>query len=198
LTYTLFDEFSGAADPARVPPPSPGVELVIAANHKPIAIESHAVNFPAAAEHYLGDVRSIDMRKFGRTDIFWSSPSCFPAGTLILTKRGLVPIDEVVVGDEAFTHERRWKPVTATMIRIADTVTVKANGLATEIETTREHPFYTRRRIVQYRNRRRRWRYEDPAWTETARLERLQHLIATPADFGQTLPGPDWTMLEAA
>ncbi len=55
----------------------PGVELVLAANHTEIAIRSHAANFPGA-DHYPGDVRSIDMAKFPRADLFWASPSCPP------------------------------------------------------------------------------------------------------------------------
>lgn len=42
---------------------------------------------------------------------------CFPAETLILTRRGHVPIEDVVVGDEVFTHRNRWRPVTAVMQR---------------------------------------------------------------------------------
>lgn len=39
---------------------------------------------------------------------------CFPAGTLVLTRRGLRPIEDVETGDVVFTHRRRWRPVTAT------------------------------------------------------------------------------------
>lgn len=37
---------------------------------------------------------------------------CVAAGALVLTRgRGLVPIEDVVVGDEVRTHEHRWMPV---------------------------------------------------------------------------------------
>ena len=36
-----------------------------------------------------------------------------PRGTLILTLRGLIPIEEVVVGDQVLTHRNRWRGVSA-------------------------------------------------------------------------------------
>lgn len=68
---------------------------------------------------------------------------CFPAGTVVLTKRGLVAIEAVKVGDQVMTHQARWKPVTAKMSRIADTVRVKGYGNSI-IECTPNHPFYAR------------------------------------------------------
>ena len=39
---------------------------------------------------------------------------CFPAGSMVRTKRGDVPIELVVVGDEVLTHENRWRTVLGT------------------------------------------------------------------------------------
>lgn len=38
-------------------------------------------------------------------------PKCLPHGTLVLTKRGYVPIELVRVGDKVLTHRRRWRTV---------------------------------------------------------------------------------------
>ena len=55
-------------------------------------------------------------------DAIHASPPCFIAGTPVLTRRGSVPIEEVTVGDEVWTHARseerrvgkecrsRWSP----------------------------------------------------------------------------------------
>jgi DNA (cytosine-5)-methyltransferase 1 len=77
VSLTLYDEFAGCGGSSQGAAAVPGVELVLAANHTEIAIRSHAANFPAA-DHYLGDVRAIDMAKFPRADLFWASPSCPP------------------------------------------------------------------------------------------------------------------------
>jgi len=55
-------------------------------------------------------------------------PECFPAGTLILTRAGYMPIEEVKVGDCVLTHRRRWRRVTSTTTRVRDTVTVAGHG----------------------------------------------------------------------
>ena len=97
----------------------------------------------------LWDITKVDwqavLKEHGPVDILTGGFPCFPAGTLITTSTGLVPIEQVKVGDEVLTHERRWKPVVQTMSRQADhRITVKIMGAPT-ITTTDEHPFYVRR-----------------------------------------------------
>ena len=43
--------------------------------------------------------------------------NCFPAGTPVLTKRGFLPIQHVLPGDEVLTHRNRFKLVTHVMER---------------------------------------------------------------------------------
>jgi DNA (cytosine-5)-methyltransferase 1 len=77
MTLTLYDEFAGCGGSSQGAASVPGVELILAANHDRVAIDSHRENFPGA-DHYLGDIRSIDLAKFPRADLFWASPSCPP------------------------------------------------------------------------------------------------------------------------
>lgn len=74
---TLYDEFAGVGGSSWGATRVPGVQAIFAANHWKVAIDSHAANFPAA-DHYCGDVQSIDMAKLPRADIFWASPACPP------------------------------------------------------------------------------------------------------------------------
>ena len=74
--------------------------------------------------------------------VWTGSPPCFPAGTLVLTRRGLIPIEAVSVGDEVLTHEARWRAVTATGDEVADTVVVKGQGHF-GLQCTPDHPFLT-------------------------------------------------------
>lgn len=54
---------------------------------------------------------------------------CFPAGTMVLSARGLIPIESVEVGDEVLTHRQRWRPVTHTMKRgLRPAVRVRGQG----------------------------------------------------------------------
>ncbi|MFI6663193.1 DNA cytosine methyltransferase [Streptomyces sp. NPDC050523] len=59
-----------------------GLELKLAANHWPTAIETHAANHPDA-EHLCADIDRYDMRRLPSTDVLWASPICTelsPAG----------------------------------------------------------------------------------------------------------------------
>ena len=77
MTLTLYDEFAGWGGSSQGSTAVPGVELALAANHAPIAIEVHNLNFPDA-DHYLGDVTKADITRFPRADLFWASPACPP------------------------------------------------------------------------------------------------------------------------
>ena len=51
------------------------------------------------------------------------------AGALVLTRRGQVPVEQIVVGDEVFTHEGRWRPVEHVVAYFnPDVVTVSGGG----------------------------------------------------------------------
>jgi Hint domain len=51
-------------------------------------------------------------RRYPSTDSLLASPACFPAGTLILADRGLIPIEDIKVGDRVLTHEVGGRGVT--------------------------------------------------------------------------------------
>lgn len=187
---SVMDWFCGAGGSSQGAHAVPGLRVARAANHWKQALQSHAMNFPGVA-HYMGDIRKAPVWAWPITDLFWASPECFPAGTLILTRRGQVPIEDVVVGDDVFTHERRWRPVTTTMRKMAETVMVKGIGHAGGIETTAEHPFYARQRRKVWNNEDRayRWQLSDSSeWTEAKNLQ--GRLWAAPLDFGDELPVP--------
>ncbi|MEU1853914.1 Hint domain-containing protein [Streptomyces sp. NPDC019990] len=116
------------------------------------------------------------------------APEGFPAGTMILTRRGLLPIEAVAVGDEVFTHERRWQPVLETMTATADTVRVHCTSFISGLATTADHPFYTRTAPVLLDG--------GPAgglstagWTRARDLTDA-HRLSSPLDFGEPLPVP--------
>jgi RHS repeat-associated protein len=76
---------------------------------------------------------------------------CFAAGTLVHTERGLVPIEEVRVGDRVWsrsdeTGEQSYRPVVRTFVT-PDQPTLElhfaSDGRATErVDATVEHPFW--------------------------------------------------------
>lgn len=92
----------------------------------------------------LGDITKIDWNPYkGQADLVVGGSPCFPAGTLILTSEHLKPIEEIKVGDMVLTHRNRWRRVTATGSKIADTIVLRGNGVSS-LECTPNHPFYAR------------------------------------------------------
>lgn len=75
MTYTVTDLFCGAGGSGLGATAVPGVELVMAANHSPRAIETHALNFPGC-EHDCADISQVQPRRYRRTNILWASPEC--------------------------------------------------------------------------------------------------------------------------
>lgn len=95
----------------------------------------------------LGDITKIDWTHIkGQADLVVGGSPCFPAGTLILTSEHLKPIEEIKVGDMVLTHRNRWRRVTATGSKIADTIVLRGNGVSS-LECTPNHPFYARTRV---------------------------------------------------
>lgn len=81
MSLTFTDIFCGAGG-SSIGLAGAGMELLLAANHWPRAIETHAANF-VDAEHLCADVNNYDMRRLPTTDILWASPICTessPAG----------------------------------------------------------------------------------------------------------------------
>lgn len=137
--FTLYDEFAGFGGSSQGAAAVPGVELMLAANHNPLAVDVHALNFPKA-DHYCGDIAKADIAGFPRADLFWSSPSCPPwtdargvkrdfdrstQGVLFDLARGPVATDPSVARARALMEEvprylqamrRKGKPVLAGVV----------------------------------------------------------------------------------
>ncbi|WP_306357333.1 MULTISPECIES: DNA methyltransferase [unclassified Nocardia] len=54
----------------------PGISLRIAANHNPVAVAVHELNFPDAEHLPPGDVEGLELEKLPPTELFWASPAC--------------------------------------------------------------------------------------------------------------------------
>lgn len=54
--------------------------------------------------------------------------SCLVPGTRVYTRRGILPIEEVVIGDEVITHKGRWK-------KVYNTIAKNYKGKATKIKS---------------------------------------------------------------
>ncbi len=73
LRYVVW--FAGAGGDSQGAVQVPGVQLILAANHDELAIESHATNFPDA-DHFRGDIQDLDVAGHPYGELFWASPEC--------------------------------------------------------------------------------------------------------------------------
>lgn len=92
----------------------------------------------------VGDIARV--KEFPYCDLFTFSFPCFIAGTLVLTKDGYKPIEEIEVGEEVFTHKNRWKQVTKVYKNPVKDSLIQITGKPCKsIICTKNHPFYIKR-----------------------------------------------------
>ncbi len=58
--------------------------------------------------HNYGDITKISGENIEPVDVIIGGSPCFPAGTLVLTDRGYLEIENVTVGMRVLTHRGRW------------------------------------------------------------------------------------------
>jgi hypothetical protein len=115
-------------------------------------------------EFHQGDALEFIAKHGHEFDFINASPPCFPAGTPVITARGVVPIESITKGELVLTHEGRWRHVMATMSRQAEVV---ADAW---MATTADHPFYSRAKSSTGLG--------EPEWTPAADL--VGRFVAVP------------------
>lgn len=116
-----------------------GIKPLWASEIEPFPIRVTTKRFPNM-KHY-GDVSALDGAKLEPVDIITFGSPCFPKGTLVLTDKGYMPIEEVSSGMKVLTHKGRWRKVTATGSKLGETVVLKGNHYG--LECTPNHPIYS-------------------------------------------------------
>jgi len=181
----IVDNFAGGGGASTGIELATGRSVDIAINHDPAAIAMHTVNHPTT-EHYCESIWDVDPRKAtdGRlVALCWLSPDCFPAGTMILTRKGYEPIEDVQVGDEVLTHKLRWRKVTEVSNTRKPLLSIKGHGHP-GLAVTSEHPFYARLRRNVWRTNPRGYErtLESAEWTPASMLDKGWYW-ATPTRF---------------
>ena len=91
---------------------------------------------------------------------------CFVAGTPVMTKDGLKPIEEIKAGDQVLSYNEQtkqpeYKTVVQTTTKFAEAgslLTLDVRGADASIEVTRTHPFYVRERDPSCESENGEWR----------------------------------------
>jgi hypothetical protein len=69
-------------------------------------------------------------------------PHCHPAGTVVQTRRGRIPIETVVPGDMVLTHRGRWMPVSHTWASRYSGIMLRVRTESAVVDVTPEHPLF--------------------------------------------------------
>lgn len=99
--------------------------------------------------------------------------ACFKAGTMIQTIDGLVPIEEIQIGDKVLTQSGKYHKIIKTMKRRCDNNLIEVHGVgAPTIYTTKDHPFWVKKYIGLLRkNGKSIQLYSDPEWVKAKDLK---------------------------
>ena len=116
-----------------------GIEPVWASEIEKFCIDVTSARIPGMK--HLGSVTDINGGEIEPVDIITFGSPCFPAGTLVMTYKGYVPIEDIFVGDVVLTHTGQWHKVTAVGAKPGKTVILKGNHYG--LECTPNHPIYS-------------------------------------------------------
>ena len=114
------------------------------------AIQAHNAVYPQWADRNFGDISTIDWSQVPDFDLFTYSSPCFAAGTMVLTKRGHVPIEELRPDDMVYTKEHRWRRVLRIGSDGVKPVSRVSAGPVLPLTVTDNHPFWVMRRAYAY------------------------------------------------
>lgn len=202
----VIDSFCGAGGMSEAISLTLGKSPDVAINHWDAAIGTHEANHPDTA-HYCASVYALDPRDLvpsGKTvGLLWASPDCFIAGTLVLTDKGLKPIEDIRKGEMVLTHKGRWRAVVKQWTQVSDTVEVIGQGHYGLI-TTPGHGFYSKHITKRWTRKSKetgtrsgapnRTLVENPYWPEAKDM--AGKLWATPRSFPAnmmpTAPGVEY------
>lgn len=119
-------------------------------------------------EWYAKDIKEVAAKNIPKADCWCFGAPCFTAGTLITTHRGLIPIEDVQVGDLVLTHKNRFQRVVKTMINIKRGIyTLKVQG-SPKTEVTGNHRFFVRDKTKKWDNDKRTYEtiISEPYWKQ--------------------------------
>ena len=118
----------------------------------------------------LGDITEISQEYLSRfkeeNDIVVGGSPCFRKGTLITTKNGLKPIEEIKKGDYVLTHNNRYKEVVVPMVNPAKEIYSLKVEEVIETFVTPEHPI----RVKESRE-------SEPKWIKVKDLDKEKHFV---------------------
>ena len=138
------------------------------------AVKSFCAIHDVSEELNYGDITKIKVEELPDFDLFTFGFPCFREGTLITTKRGLVPIEEITKNDYVLTHKNRFQKVVKTMKQVKSGIYHLRIQGSPHTFVTEEHPYYVRRvkRVWDSKKRTNVREFSEPMWVDVKDLKK--------------------------
>ena len=141
---SLFDGIGGWLLSAQ----RTGIKPIWSSEIEPFPLAVSKKHFPEVEQ--LGDVTKINGAEVTPVDIICAGSPCFTEGIMIPTNKGLLPVEEIEVGQCVLSHDGKYHKVLKTMKRETDDIySIKAQGLI-PTNVTGDHPIYVRKMKKYY------------------------------------------------
>ena len=158
------------------------------------AKQSYQAIYDTENEIDLGDITKISQKYLSRfkeeNDIVVGGSPCFRKGTLITTKNGLKPIEEIKKGDIVLTHNNRYKKVVVPMVNPAKEIYSLKVMNSVETYVTPEHPVRAIEKFSKYNSKERKYdiSFSKPKWIKVKDLQKGKHYIQLGKSSEETNP----------
>ena len=176
MPFNAFSLFSGCGGDTLGMEHAGGKVIAFSEINK-AAIDTHLANFPESVHlcdpvSKSGDITKIPDEVFaaykGRADVIFAGFPCFVAGTLVLTQKGYIPIEDVSFDHQLLTHTGAFQDIVNLQRKSHSGLLydIKLKYHPNVISATAEHPFYVRHKSVFWNNARRAYErhFTEPEW----------------------------------
>lgn len=160
-----------------------GFKVIAFNEYNKAAIETHKRNFPSSVllanpTNGAPDITKVPDSVFaeyaGKATVVFAGFPCFVKDTLVLTKAGYKPIQDVTLDDTLLTHTGQFQPIVNLQRKsysgTLHAIRIKYHPLP--IHATDEHPFYVREMVRTWNNGRRSYdvSFKAPEWKKANEL----------------------------
>ena len=148
------------------------------------AIVSHEANFSGSTLLLDPVSKATDITKVpdsvfepykGQVNVIFAGFPCFVAGTPVLTQRGYIPIESVMLEDKLLTHTGVFQPIVNLQRKIytGELYNIRIRYHPEDIQATEEHPFYVRSSQSTWDTKKRKYvvQYGKPEWKKANELK---------------------------
>lgn len=169
----LLSLFSGIGAPERALE-NEGIpfELVAYCEIDKYAAKAYSLIHGVDESMNLGDITKVIPQDLPDFDLVFHGSPCFKAGTLVTTQRGQVPIEDIIPGDMALTHENHFKPVIRTGKKMSAKI-LKMRIMGSPVTyVTSNHPYFVRtaNRVWDSVNKTNKREFTEPYWKQAGEL----------------------------